>query len=190
MSTGMTMLRCLIAAAVFLTTGGLTAQAAEMGDDGLHKTEWMRETFLDLREDLTEANDEGKRFAIIIEQRGCMYCRKMHETIFPDPEIEAIISDNFFVIQINMFGDLDVTDFDGEVLTEKEIMFKWGVNFTPTFMFFPESVDDGLDARQAAVAQMPGAFGRSTTLAVFEWILMEGYANDVSLQKHIATKFQ
>jgi len=164
--------------------------AAEMGDDGLHKTDWMRETFLDLREDLEEANAEGKRFAIIIEQRGCIYCRKMHEDVFPDPEIESMIEDNFFVIQLNMFGDLEVTDFDGEVLSEKEIMFKWGVNFTPTFMFFPQNVDDGLDARQAAVAQMPGAFGRSTTLATFEWILMEGYANGVSLQKHVATKFQ
>ncbi len=178
------------AAAVFLFTCGLSVQAAEMGDDGLHKTDWMRETFLDLREDLAEANDEGKRFAVIIEQRGCIYCRKMHEDVFPDPEIEAIISDNFFVVQLNMFGDLEVTDFDGEVLTEKDIMFKWGVNFTPTFMFFPDSVDEGLDARQAAVAQMPGAFGRSTTLAVFEWILLEGYANDVSLQKYVATKFQ
>ena len=181
----------IVAQATFLflmfATGGM---AAEIGDDGLHKTDWMRETFLDLQEDLEEANAEGKRFAIIIEQRGCIYCRKMHEDIFPDPEIESIISENFFVVQLNMFGDLEVTDFDGEVLSEKEIMFKWGVNFTPTFIFFPQVVEDGLDARQAAVAQMPGAFGRSTTLAVFEWILMEGYANDVSLQKYVATKFQ
>ena len=35
--------------------------AAELGDDGLHKTSWMRDTFKDLREDLEEANGEGKR---------------------------------------------------------------------------------------------------------------------------------
>ena len=69
-------------------------------------------------------------------------------------------------------------------------MFKWGVNFTPTFMFFPSEVGAGVNARQAAVAQMPGAFGRTTTLATFEWILSEGYANGVSLQKYVATKFQ
>ncbi|MDG2339912.1 MAG: thioredoxin family protein [Paracoccaceae bacterium] len=163
---------------------------AEMGEDGLHKTEWMRDTFLDLREDLDEANSEGKRLAIIVEQRGCIYCRKMHEDVFPVPEIDSIISENYFVVQLNMFGDLEVTDFDGEVLTEKEAMFKWGVNFTPTLMFFPSEVADGLNARQAAVAQMPGAFGKTTTLAMFEWILQEGYANGVSLQKFIATKLQ
>lgn len=35
------------------------AATAELGDDGLHKAPWMRDTFKDLREDLAEANDEG-----------------------------------------------------------------------------------------------------------------------------------
>ena len=55
--------------------------AAELGDDGLHKTAWMRDTFKDLNEDLAEASGEGKRLAIIIEQRGCIYCTKMHEEV-------------------------------------------------------------------------------------------------------------
>ena len=46
--------------------------AAELGDDGLYKTDWMRDTFKDLREDLEEANAEGKRLALIFEQRGCV----------------------------------------------------------------------------------------------------------------------
>ena len=33
--------------------------ASEVGDDGLHKTAWMRDTFKDLREDLAEANAEA-----------------------------------------------------------------------------------------------------------------------------------
>ena len=39
------------------------ASALEVGDDGLHKTPWMQDTFKDLREDLEEANAEGKRHA-------------------------------------------------------------------------------------------------------------------------------
>ena len=34
--------------------------AFTMGDDGLHKTEWMHDTFKDLREDLAEANAEDR----------------------------------------------------------------------------------------------------------------------------------
>lgn len=184
------MLKRVFTSIATLVLCAFSVNAAEMGDDGLHKTHWMQDTFLDLREDLEEANASGKRFAIIIEQRGCIYCRKMHTSIFPEPEIDSIISDNFFVVQLNMFGDREVTDFDGMVMSEKDIMFRWGVNFTPTFMFFPQEVPEGLTASQAAVAQMPGAFGKSTTLATFEWILMEGYANGVSLQKHVATHFE
>jgi thioredoxin-related protein len=61
----------LITLAVF----ALPAFAGEIGDDGLHKTDWMRDTFKDLQEDLAEANDEGKRLMVIIEQRGCIYCQ-------------------------------------------------------------------------------------------------------------------
>ncbi|RZV98553.1 MAG: thioredoxin, partial [Rhodobacteraceae bacterium] len=39
----------------------LPVAAAELGDDGLHKAPWMRDTFKDLTEDLDEANAEGKR---------------------------------------------------------------------------------------------------------------------------------
>lgn len=100
--------------------------AAELGDDGLHKTSWMRDTFKDLREDLEEANGEGKRLALIFEQRGCVYCTKMHEEIFPRPEISQYIEDNFFVVQLNLYGDVEVTDFDGETLAEKDMARKWG----------------------------------------------------------------
>ena len=46
------------------------AFALEVGDDGLHKTRWMQDTFKDLREDLEEANAEGKRLVLFFEQIG------------------------------------------------------------------------------------------------------------------------
>ena len=114
--------------------------AAELGDDGLHKAPWMRETFKDLSEDLEEATAEGKRLMVMVEQRGCIYCTKMHEEVFVIPEIEAFIEENFFVVQINMFGDVEVTDFDGTTLPEKDMVKRWGALFTPSIYFFPEEV--------------------------------------------------
>ncbi|MEY8840696.1 thioredoxin family protein, partial [Cribrihabitans sp. XS_ASV171] len=64
--------------------------AAPMGDDGLHKPEWMRETFKDLQEDFADAQAEGKRLLVIVEQRGCLYCKDMHEKTFPDPRVKAM----------------------------------------------------------------------------------------------------
>ncbi len=163
--------------------------AAELGDDGLHKADWMRETFKDLSEDLAEANDEGKRLMVIIEQRGCIYCAKMHEEVFVEPEIDALLRERFFVVQLNMFGDVEVVDFDGTALPEKEMVRRWGALFTPNILFFPAVVADDSKASDVAVAQMPGAFGKWTTLNMLTWVLEEGYAGDEPFQKYHARKF-
>ena len=168
---------------------GCAVQAAEIGDDGLHKTDWMRDTFKDLREDLEEANAEGKRLMVIIEQRGCIYCKKMHEEVFVVPEIDTFIKENFFVVQINMFGDVEVTDFDGTTLAEKDMVKRWGALFTPSIFFFPEEVADDATAAQAAVANMPGAFGRYTTFNMLNWVVEKGYDGDEPFQKYHARKF-
>ena len=159
--------------------------AAEIGDDGLHKADWMRDTFKDLSEDLEEATAEGKRLLVMIEQRGCIYCTKMHEEVFVRPEIEELLTDDYFVVQINMFGNVEVTDFDGETLPEKDMVRKWGAMFTPTMMFFPEEAGDATAALEA-VATMPGAFGASTTFDLLTWVRDEGYEGDEPFQKYHA----
>ncbi len=186
----MTYLSKLILAGLvsLMTLLPVSAVQAEMGDDGLHKAPWMRDTFKDLGEDLKEATAEGKRLMVIIEQRGCIYCKKMHEEVFPNPQIADFIEKNFFVVQINMFGDVEVTDFDGEALPEKEMVRKWGVLFTPMLMFFPEQVSDEKPANQMTVAQMPGAFGRHTTFNLLNWIVEKGYEGEESFQKYHARK--
>ncbi|MBE1294336.1 MAG: thioredoxin family protein [Shimia sp.] len=163
--------------------------AAEMGDDGLHKADWMRDTFKDLREDLEEANSEGKRLLLLIEQRGCIYCKKMHEEVFVVPEIAEVLRKRYFVVQINMFGDVEVTDFDGTTLSEKDMVKRWGALFTPNMVFLPEEVSEDLTAVQAAVANMPGAFGKYTTLNLLTWVLEHGYSGEESFQKYHARKF-
>ncbi|CUH81965.1 Thioredoxin-related protein [Tritonibacter multivorans] len=174
--------------ATCITATGLTA--AELGDDGLHKAPWMRDTFKDLGEDLAEANAEGKRLMILIEQRGCIYCKKMHEEVFVVPEIAQTLEDHFFVVQINMFGDVEVTDFDGTVLAEKDLVKRWGALFTPNLYFFPEAVAPDQTGAEAAVVTMPGAFGRWTTLNLLHWVLEQGYVSDEPFQKYHARKFE
>ncbi|EAP75539.1 SoxW family protein [Roseovarius nubinhibens] len=186
-----------LAAAALLALGlttalPTTAAAVELGDDGLHKTDWMRDTFKDLREDLAEANAEGKRLAIIMEQRGCVYCTQMHEEIFPQPVLADYIRDNFFVVQMNLHGDTEVTDFDGEALSEKQAARKWGMLFTPTILFLPEEVPEDQTAAQSAVAVMPGAFGLGTTIDMFTWVAEKRYEldNGEDFQRYHARRIQ
>ncbi len=153
----------------------LPASAAELGDDGLYKSPWMRDTFKDLREDLEEANAEGKRLVLFFEQRGCIYCKKMHEEVFSDPEVSDYIAEHYFVVQMNLYGDVEVTDFDGEALSEKEMARRWRVMFTPNVVFLPEEVGEEQTAVEAAVAVMPGAFGKGTSLDMFTWVAEKRY---------------
>lgn len=164
----------------------VTVTAAEMGDDGIHKEAWFADTFRDIAEDMETAKADGKRLAIIFEQRGCIYCAAMHEKILSDPEVSDYIKANFMVVQYNMFGDKEVTDLDGEELTEKSASRKWGFVFTPTIVFLPEEKPEGKTAAQAAVAIMPGAFGKLTFLNMFKWVREKGYEGEEHFQKYHA----
>ena len=151
------------------------AFSAELGDDGLHKQNWMRDTFKDLREDLGEANMEGKRLVLMFEQRGCIYCSKMHKDVYSRDNVSNYIDENFFVVQLNLHGDLEVTDFDGEVLSEKAMARKWNILFTPTVLYLPQAVDDSLTAPEASVSFMPGAWSAGTTFDMLTWVKEERY---------------
>jgi len=173
-------------AAALLTLG--TAEA-EVGDDGLHVAPWIEDTFLDLREDLADANANGQRLMVMIEQRGCIYCSRMHEQVWVVPDILQMLEEDFYVVRINMHGSTEVTDFDGAVMEEREIARRWRNMFTPTILFFPEDVPEGSMGVDAASVVMPGAFGRWTTFNMLTWVLEEGYDGDEDFQRYHARMF-
>lgn len=180
-------MRIMLTAIFMLAFAGI-ASAAKIGEDGLHKQPWFSVTFKDVREDIEAAKAAGKRLVIIIEQRGCIYCKKMHETVFNVPEVAKYIKDNFVVVQYNMFGDEEVTDSDGKTLTEKTAVRKWGLAFTPTVVFLPEVAPPGKNAKEAAVMVMPGAFGKNTVLHAFQWVKEKGYLGKEPFQKYHARR--
>jgi thioredoxin-related protein len=110
----------------------------------------------------------------------------MHEEVFVDPEILEMLEEDFFFVRLDMYGGTEVTDFDGEILTEGQAVRRWRTLFTPTILFFPEEVPEGVSGIEAAVATMPGAFGRSMTRNMLQWILDEGYNSDESFQAYHA----
>lgn len=176
-------------AVVMVLTGSL-AMASTIGEDGLHKQDWFSLTFKDVSEDISDATIAGKRLVYVFEQRGCIYCAKLHESILSDPEVAAYLQENYHVVQFNLFGDEEVTDLDGEVLSEKTAANKWGVMFTPTMFFMPEEPVEGVSASEAAVGKMPGAFGKLTFLHLFQWVKEKGYEGEEHFQKYHARKIE
>ncbi|WP_334192750.1 thioredoxin family protein [Pararhodobacter sp.] len=159
---------------------------APLGEDGLHKPDWLVETFRDMRDDLAEANALGKRMLVMVEQRGCIYCTRMHETVYTDDEIARMLREDFFVVQMNLFGNIPVTDFDGTEMDERDMMVRWGVVFTPTMLFMPDTVPESGTAAQNAVMVMPGAFERGTTRLMLRWVLEKGYEGNEHFQHYVA----
>jgi thioredoxin-related protein len=166
--------------------------AAELGDDGLHKAPWLRDTFKDLQEDFAEAKAEGKRLMLLVEQRGCSYCKEMHEKTFPDPRVKAMLEEDYFPVQLNLHGDIDIVDTDGEELREKDAMRKWGILFTPTMILMPTELDESRSAQEQAVAIMPGAFSPGTTLDLLTWVKEERYldTSEEDFQRYHARMIQ
>lgn len=167
------------------------AEIDDIGEGGLHTQDWFSVSFKDIAEDINDAKADGKRLALVFEQTGCVYCRKMHEVILSDPTIKEYLQANFNILQMNLFGSEEVTDLDGEVLSEKAAAVKWGVMFTPTILFMPEDVpSEPSSALQAAVAALPGGFGKLTFLHTFQWVEEKGYEGDEHFQKYHARKLQ
>ncbi|XYK79559.1 MAG: thioredoxin family protein [Labrenzia sp.] len=179
-------IKSFAAAAVCLTLSHTAGRAANLGEDGLHKQPWFTITFKDIAEDIETASDEGKRLALVFEQRGCIYCKAMHEKLLSDPEVTDYIKEHFMVVQYNMFGDEEVIDIDGEELTEKTAARKWGYVFTPTIVFLPDEIPEDGTVADSAVATMPGSFGKWTFLNMFRWVNEKGYESDEHFQKYHA----
>ena len=146
--------------------------APQLSDDGLYIQPWFLVSFLDLRDDLAESAAKGKRLAIVWEQRGCPYCKQMHEVNFAIPEINRYIREHFQVLQLNLFGDREVTDFDGTVLPEKAMARKWGVIGTPTIMFLPQRLGGaaGQPASTVEVTRMRGYLPPYEFLTMFRYV--------------------
>jgi thioredoxin-related protein len=155
-------------------------------ENGLYTQKWFHLSFLDLREDFEEAKKAGLRFAVIFEQRGCPYCTKMHTEILSQRYINYYVRQNFRVVQLDMFGSREVTDFDGTKLSEKALAERWGVIFTPTIVFFKDDLS-GLEGQWGrpleAIERLPLSYGRDTFYDLVVWVRLKLYERDRNFQR-------
>lgn len=120
-----------------------TQSSAEHGSyEGAIETvypDWFKTSFLELEEDVIEAREAGKRLMLVFHQDGCPYCNALIERNLSQKDIEQTIRNNFDVIEINIWGDLEVTDMEGAQFTEKSFAKQLKVQFTPTILFYDEA---------------------------------------------------
>lgn len=100
---------------------------------------WFKHSFLDLRDDLQEAIDDGKQgIALYFGQKNCAYCKALMEINFKKPDIVDYLRDNYEIIPLDIWGSRTITLFDGSQISENELAVQQNTNFTPSLIFFDE----------------------------------------------------
>lgn len=172
---------------VLLLMAGQQALAAE--DDGLdegmtnpgyhEKPVWFKNSFLDLGEDIEEAAQAEKRLMLYFYQDGCPYCAKLLQDNFGQKNIADKTQKHFDVIAINMWGDREVTDLNGNMVTEKQFAENLKVMFTPTLLMMNE---------QGKVAlRVNGYYAPDKFMAALEYV-GEGKENQLSFSEYYKEK--
>jgi thioredoxin-related protein len=126
------------------------------------KPSWFKSSFLDIREDIEEAKESGKRIVLYMYQDGCPYCKKLLQDNYGNREIAEYSQKHFDTIAINMWGDREVTDVEGNDVTEKQFAEDLKVMFTPTMLM--------LDEQGKVVLRINGYYHPNKFLAALKYV--------------------
>ncbi len=141
-------MRRLLAALALLIAVSPAPTFAQVGDEVLPPP--FVETFLDLPDDAAQAAKSGKRLLLYFGQQGCPYCKELMSTSFTQKEITDKLAKHFVAIGFDLFGDREVTWFDGKVRREKDLAKFLKVQFTPTLLL--------LDEKGASIVRINGFY--------------------------------
>ncbi len=137
-------MRALVFCVFLLIHSVASAEKAPMlGAKHFELPSWFKPSFLDIGEDVTEAAESNKRVLLFFHQAACPYCEKFINTNFAIPEVKAYTQQHFDVIDINLWGDREVSGTQAlgieAATTEKKFSAALKVWATPTLLFLNES---------------------------------------------------
>jgi thioredoxin-related protein len=128
---------------------------------------FFNESFGDFEEELVNAKDEGKKGVLLMfQQADCPYCHRMRMTVLNQKRVQDYYREKFLIFHVDIEGDIEITDFNGQQLLEKDFAFRKNrVRATPVFAFY--------DLNGKRVARYTGA-----TTDVDEFMLLGKYVVD------------
>lgn len=92
----------------------------------------------DFSEELKVARESGKKAVMLFfEQDECPFCHYMKNTVLNQPEVQEYFRKNFALFAIDIEGDVEMTDFEGQTMKMKDFAFKLNrVRATPVIAFY------------------------------------------------------
>lgn len=135
---------------------GLLVQSVNAAD-----LKFFDESLGDFTEELELAREQGKKgILLFFEMDECPFCHRMKTTILNQPEVIAYFKKHFLIFPVDIEGDIEINDFKGNVITQKDFAFKeHRVRATPVLAFF--------DLNGKRVARYTGA---TSTIEEFMWL--------------------
>ncbi|MGV6825338.1 MAG: thioredoxin family protein [bacterium] len=117
-------------------------------EDLLEYPPWFKESFLDLKDDLAEAKEAGKKGIVVyFGQKRCAYCKMLMEVNFQTPDIVKYTRENFDVIPIDIWSPETVVLPDGSEISQADYAVSLQTNFTPSLIFYDEDGNIALRLR-------------------------------------------
>jgi thioredoxin-related protein len=92
----------------------------------------------DFSEELAVARDEGKKgILIMFEMDECPFCHRMKTRVLNQVAVQNYFKQHFQIYAVDIEGDVEIVDFQGQTMKEKDFAFKqFKVRATPVFCFF------------------------------------------------------
>lgn len=121
----------------------------------------------DLTEELETAIDDGKKgIFVFFEMDECPFCHRMKKTVLNQVDIQNFFKKNFHSISIDIEGDLEMVDFEGNEMTQKKFASNNRVRATPVMAFY--------DLQGKQVVRYTGAASGSEEFLWFAEYFLQG----------------
>ena len=186
------MKRLFAALALALVIGGVPAPVGAatgkmIGGQKYDMPAWFKMSFLDMKDDLKEANAHGKQLILFLHLEECPYCVRMLDENFREGANKEFIERHFDVIGLDIHGSRTVSWLDGESYSEQDLAHKLKVYATPTIIF--------IDAEGKIVLRTNGYRKRPTFRHEVDYVEQKAYrreslANFVAQQKQAPYHFR
>ena len=112
-----------------------TASGKVTGGQKYDLPDWFKMSFLELKDDLREANQHGKQLMLFMHLEECPYCARTLNENFREGATREFIERHFDVIGIDIRGSRSVDWLDGKQYSEQALAQKLKVYATPTILF-------------------------------------------------------
>jgi thioredoxin-related protein len=142
------------------------------------------ETWGNFAEEIVRAKEQGKKGVLLFfEMDECPFCHRMKETVLNQPEVQAYFKENFLNFSVDIEGDVEIVDFEGQTIKQKDFAFKVNrVRATPVFAFYD------LEGKQ--VVRYTGA---TSSIDEFMWLgefAANGLYKDMKFTKYKRQKLE